>query len=173
MTDRISDPRFYQLRDAASSAREEAERLIAADPSILEAKSGIGETAFHYVVVEDALEIAEFLRANGSTVDTTNDFGDTPFVDAASLGWLDMCQYLISHGANFRYINPASGESAFSRAGVNKQVEVLEYLIRLLKSDEDINHFISDTDAEVIFENCPSSAALLIKRGLKKRWTDE
>jgi len=173
MTDSAPDPRFYQLRDSAYGDIETAKQLIAADPSILEARSGIGETALHFLVVENELEAVEFLRTQGSKIDTKNDFGDTPLMDAATLGRLEMCQYLIRHGADFRHVSAYDGGSAFSEAATSEKFDVLTYLLGLLTPDEDLNFLFSDVDAEIIMDYHKTSAQPLLNRGLKKRWPDE
>ena len=83
MADAPTDPRFYQLRNAAYADRSAARELIANDASIVEAKNSIGETALHFLVVENQLEAVEFLAQHGSDVNNRNDFGTPAIIEAA------------------------------------------------------------------------------------------
>lgn len=171
MSKQAPKSRFYELRDLAFCDKVSAARLIAADKSVLEARSGIGETALHFLVVENDLSSVEFLRSQGAKIATQNDFGDTPLLDAAGLGYLDMCRYLVGHGADFRHLSPKRGGSAFSQAASSNEVEVLSYLLGLLSPDEDLNPFFTDVEAELALDGESSSATLLEQRGLRRRWT--
>ncbi len=156
-----ADPRFYQIRDAACTNRGEAARLISTDPEIIHARNGLGETALHFLVVENAFATVEWLRQNGSEIDPINNFGNTPLVEAAGLGYLEMCAYLVDHGANPRHICPnpnGTTTSAFSNAAQSEQIAVLNYLLGLLNADEDINVYFSDLDAFFISQNNPQAA---------------
>ena len=127
----------------------------------------------HFLVVENAHHAVEFLRSHGSAIDTENDFGNTPLVDAATLGYLEMCRYLVDRGANVRHVSAESGDSAFSRAASAERIDVLSYLLGLLSPDEDLNFLFSDVDAEVILDYHACSAELLVSRGLRRRWMNE
>jgi len=115
----------------------------------------------------------KFLSSRGAEIDTQNHFGDTPLVDAAGLGYLDMCRFLIENGADFRHVNDHDGGSAFSKAASNDKTEVLSYLLSLLPPEEDVNSLFSDVDAEMVLEHNKGSSELLVFRGLSKRWNDE
>jgi len=95
-----ADQRFYQLRDAAYANRPVALELIEADPTIVAAKNSIGETALHFLVVENQLEAVEFLARHGSDVDNQNAFGIPAIVEAAQLGYREMVALLLKLGAN-------------------------------------------------------------------------
>jgi ankyrin repeat protein len=93
------DERFYELRNAAYYNTAEALKLIKQDPSIVSAKNSIGETAFHFLVVENELEAVEFLVQQGSDVNNQNDFGTPAIVEAAQLGYVEMVDLLMKLGA--------------------------------------------------------------------------
>jgi hypothetical protein len=166
------DPRFYQIRNAVRTNLKEAARLVATDPSIVHAKNGAGETALHYLVVENAFAEVEWLRQHGADIDPATYFGETALMEAAGLGNLKMGKYLVSHGANPRHISPApfGTASALSSAAQNEQIKVVKYLLGLLDAGEDINQYFSDDDAYTIriSKRCPRSAKILLARGLRK-----
>ncbi|MEP6667564.1 MAG: ankyrin repeat domain-containing protein [Chthoniobacter sp.] len=170
MSESKVDPRFYTFRDAARSDLQVAADMLADDPKIIRLRNGIGETALHFLAVENCLAEVDWLIEHGSEVDTQNEFRQTPLMEAASLGLLDMCKVLISRGANFRYVS-AQGESVFSAAAAADRVEVLQHLLKLLPPQEDINSFFDNVDAAMTMEHSPNCAFLLMRRGLTKRGT--
>jgi len=163
------DPRFFAFRNAVYSDLKTAGEMLASDPGLLRVRNGIGETVMHFLVVENGLETVAWLIGKGAEVDTKNEFGQTPLMEAASLGLIEMCRLLIAHGANFRYLNSRE-ESVFSAAAESDQAEALEYLLGLLLPGENINPFFSNVDAEMALSRSPKSAALLTPRGLTRRW---
>ena len=91
--------RFYELRNAAFADLPLARKLIHDDPTIVTAKNSIGETPFHYLVVENQLEAVEFLVQHGSDVNNQNEFGIPAIVEAAQLGYVEMVDLLLKLGA--------------------------------------------------------------------------
>lgn len=166
------EKRFFLIRDAAHFDREEAERLVAAYPDIIHARNGIDETALHFLAVENDLPAVEWLRQKGAAIDSVNRFSETPLLDAASLGYLGMCQYLVEHGANPRHMTVRKGgvNSAFSKAAYHEHIEVLHYLMSLIRADEDINQYLGNVEAEMILKYKPGIAEILVGRGLRRRW---
>jgi ankyrin repeat protein len=173
MSEPGNNSRFVQIRDAAFYDRDVAARLITEDRSILEARNGIGETALHFLVVENAHEAVDFLRANGATIDARNEFSSTPLMEAAALGYRDMCKYLIAHGADIRNKSARDGSTVFSRAAQHGGIDILRYLLDLLQTNEDINEYFPDVDAWLILEEDSDVAHLLRQRGLARKWIDE
>ena len=89
----------YAFISACISSLPEAADLLAADPQLIEARTGLGETALHYLAVEDQLISVDWLIGRGASVNVVNDVGTTPLSDAASLGYFEMVQLLLLHGA--------------------------------------------------------------------------
>ena len=94
-----TNSRFYALRNAAYADLAAARELIASDASIVEAKNSIGETALHFLVVENQLAAVEFLAQHGSDVNNRNDFGTPAIIEAAQLGYREMVKLLADLGA--------------------------------------------------------------------------
>lgn len=98
-----ADPRFYELRNALVEDRDNALRRLKADRSLLDVRNGIGESLLNWFVVEGHEDIVLALVEIGVKVDPTNNFGRTPFAEAATLGNHRMCRLLLDHGAS---VNP-------------------------------------------------------------------
>lgn len=169
MPERKVDPRFYTFRDSVRNNPKAAEEMLARNPDLIRLCNGIGETALHYLAVEDHVDEVTWLIEHGANVDPMNDFKQTPLMEVAGAGRLEMCKLLVSHGANIRYVSPW-GESVLSAAASHEQAEVVEYLLGLLPPEETVNKFFENVDAEMTLKHSPKCTALLMPRGLTKRW---
>jgi ankyrin repeat protein len=170
MAERKTDTRFYSFRDTVGSDLAAAAAMLAADPELIRLRNEIGETALHYLAVENRPQEVAWLIARGAEVDTKNRFQQTPLMEVAALGLLNICRLLVSRGADYRYKN-ARGESVLSAAASTDQEEVVEYLLALLPLTEDINPLFDNVEAEMAVKHSPKSAVLLTQRGLLKRWS--
>ena len=168
-------PGFVALRDAVFGERDEAGRLIAADPSLLEARNGLGETVLHFLAVENAQEAVAFLIERGANINTVNDFGDTPLMDAASLNYAELCRFLLRHGANPFYVSPRGDNALWSaaRSSKTKQGHTEAFLLMLEAIGErDINDFVEDYYAEQIVAGKQPSVSPAVATLLIRAWFD-
>ncbi|HEY3898375.1 MAG TPA: ankyrin repeat domain-containing protein [Chthoniobacter sp.] len=163
------DPRFHAFRDAVAANLEAAAEMLAQDAVVLRLRNELGETAMHFFAVEGFPGEVVWLIENGSEVDTQNKFKQTPLMEVAGMGRLEMCQLLVSLGASFGYVS-SRGESVLSAAASSDEAEVVKYLLALIPTEIDINSFFDNVEAEMTLRHSPKSAELLTRRGLKKRW---
>ncbi|EDY16862.1 hypothetical protein CfE428DRAFT_5671 [Chthoniobacter flavus Ellin428] len=170
MPERKTDPRFYAFRDIVRSDLPGAAAILVADPEVIRLRNELGETAMHYLAVENRPQEVAWLITRGAEVDTKNQFEQTPLMEVAALGLLNICRLLVSRGADYRYVN-ARGESVLSAAASTDHEEVVEYLLALLPLTEDINPYFDNVEAEMTVKHSPKSAVMLIQRGLLKRWS--
>lgn len=98
----------YSLINACFSSLQEAAALLEAEPALLQSRTGLGETALHYLAVENQLSAVTWLVERGASVNVVNEVGTTPLSDAASLGYVEMVQLLLRHGAEINL--PAEAE---------------------------------------------------------------
>ncbi|CAM4007678.1 ankyrin repeat domain-containing protein [Roseateles saccharophilus] len=96
----MNDERVVQLIQAFFSSLSEGVALLVADPGVVAARTSLGETALHYLCVENQVEAVRELMRRGAAVDTVNEVGSTPLSDACSLGYLDLVQTLLEAGAS-------------------------------------------------------------------------
>jgi len=117
----------YRLMDAAASDPEKAKRLLAKNPGLIRARTSFGETALHYLVVEDCEDAVRFLIEAGAEVDTRHDFGDTPLLDAAGLNYAGMVKLLLERGAdpNVRDANENTVLHHAADSGTEKTLSLL------------------------------------------------
>jgi ankyrin repeat protein len=78
------DPRLTALVDAAVEDPALARQLVEADPSILDLRTHIGETALHFLAAENRAGGVQVLIDLGADVKFLNEFGATP-VEEVSL----------------------------------------------------------------------------------------
>ncbi len=100
MENQTEAQRFYALRDAAYADLAAARELIENDASIVAAKNSIGETALHFLAIENALEAVKLLAQNGADVNNRNAFGTPAIIEAAEVGHLEMVDLLLELGAD-------------------------------------------------------------------------
>jgi uncharacterized protein len=74
--------------------------LIKEKPDLISARTGLGETPLHFLAVENCLAAVQELVNRGAQVNTVNDVGTTPLSDAASLGYVELVQFLIQSGSS-------------------------------------------------------------------------
>jgi ankyrin repeat protein len=92
--------RQSELIDAAVRDPRKARALVAADRKLLAARYIHGETALHFLAVEGFADAVVLLADLGAKVDEPNRSGDTPLVDVAMLGNVEIARVLLRHGAN-------------------------------------------------------------------------
>ncbi len=148
-----------------AKARLEVQR----DPTLLQARDGVGETAFHYAIVENQLDLAEHLLQWGSDIDTRDLSGATPLMHAVELGYLDAVKWLVKNGADIDQKND-SEETALSKATQNGLKVIFELLLSLPRK-QDINYYYDDLSAQLVFDDKTLVMRdALIELGLTKRF---
>lgn len=118
----------YELIKCAASEQDAALSMLKAHPELLSAKTSIGETALHYLVIENHLDGVKFLIEQGADINSRNDSEDTPLMDAARLNYVGMCRFLIQHGANVNVKN-IEGETALHRAAAAEALVIIDLLL--------------------------------------------
>ncbi|PQV65341.1 Ankyrin repeat [Abditibacterium utsteinense] len=169
-----SDPRFYLLRDAMFGDWNTAEVLIAQDPTIIEARSSTGETALHYVAIEDHLEGVKWLLERGANVNTRDNFQSTPLIGAAQLGHEQMCRLLLDHGADLFAMDNIERTALSTTLDSEPVNRALLYLFLAHKGDSDINLLFGDLDADrLLFNKGPRIAEFWLNLGLQPRFESD
>jgi ankyrin repeat protein len=91
-----------RLIRAGFESPDEVSEIVRQAPELLEARTGLGETALHYLAVENQIRAVVLLVEAGAQVNTLNGVGTTPLADAASLGYAEMVECLLSRGAQLK-----------------------------------------------------------------------
>jgi hypothetical protein len=72
------DPQLVELIDAAVENPGLAKSLVEADPSLLDLRTGLGETALYFLAVENYASGVQVLIDLGASVNVANMFGSSP-----------------------------------------------------------------------------------------------
>ena len=154
----------YNLIQAFFSSEEEGLRLLNSEPDLLSERTGLGETVLHYLVVENQLALVQALiQKKGADINTLNDFGNSPLSEAASLGYLDMVNYLLSKGAKLKI--PEQTDVVLHAAVRSNNVAVVKAVLNagaavneIGESDETALHLAAESSS-------PEIALVLIDAG--------
>ena len=93
------DPRLAELIDAAVENPEHAKRLVEADPTLLGLRTSLGETALHFLAVENYASGVQVLIDLGASVNVTNSFGSSPLDEAEFVSASEAADVLRRAGA--------------------------------------------------------------------------
>ena len=63
-----------------------ARKLVAEHPEVLSLRTGLGETALHYLAVENYADAVQLLIDLGADVNVRNNFGKSPLQEAVQVG---------------------------------------------------------------------------------------
>ena len=96
-----SDHRWYALRNLVFSKRlDEAKQLIVERPSLLTETNSCGETALHFLAVENDLQGVAWLHEKGQSVDSIDAFGEPVIFAVAKLRYRELFEWFVNAGAD-------------------------------------------------------------------------
>ena len=93
-------PLLVEFIKAAVNDLPKARALFRDHPEVLELRTGIGETALHYLSVENYAAAVQLLIDLGASVNVTNDFGASPLQEAVRVDAFEAAKVLRSAGAH-------------------------------------------------------------------------
>jgi ankyrin repeat protein len=93
------DPLLVKLVRTAVCDPEQARRVLEEHPEIIELRTGLGETALHYLAIENYAAAVRLLIDLGASVHVTNDFGSSALDEARLAGANDAVAVLEQAGA--------------------------------------------------------------------------
>ncbi len=94
------NPLFDQLVDAAAVNQPAAEQLLHEHPELIHVTNRLGETALHFLAVEDYADGVVFLARHGAPVNARNGSHRTPLMEAAMVGATEVVRALLACGAD-------------------------------------------------------------------------
>lgn len=121
------EPPVHRLIRAGFESPEEMLTILHEDPSLIEARTGLGETALHYLSVENQYRAVKALVEAGAQINTLNECGGSPLSEAASLGYVELVEYLLSQRAQLQL--PGQGEPTLHEAVRGGNYEVVKRLL--------------------------------------------
>lgn len=149
-------PGARRLVDACFESLDAAAALLDAEPSLLVARDGLGETALHYLAVENQLAAVQWLFARGAALDTVSDVQGSPLSEAASLGYEELVGWLLDHGASIEL--PGQGEPALIEAARGGHAAIVA---RLLAAGADVGS-INGIRETALHVACSNDAGLAV-----------
>jgi ankyrin repeat protein len=121
------NPLFDQLVDAAVLDQPTAEQLLREHPELIHATNRLGETALHFLAVEDYAEGVAFLARHGAPVNARNDSQRTPLMEAAMVGATEVVRALLASGADPSVQTP-DGDTVWDLLDPESRTELLSIL---------------------------------------------
>jgi ankyrin repeat protein len=118
---------FNQLVDAAVLDQPAAEQLLREHPGLITATNRLGETALHFLAVENYAEGVAFLARHGAPVNARNDSQRTPLMEAAALGATQVVRALLTCGADPSVLTP-DGDTVWDLLDSESSRELLSIL---------------------------------------------
>ena len=94
------DPNFYDFVVAVANDQRLASQMLQEKAEWLHATNSIGETALHYLAIENDMAGVKFLIEKGAKIDSRSHSQSTPLMDAAQVGNVDICLLLMEKGAD-------------------------------------------------------------------------
>jgi ankyrin repeat protein len=117
----------HRLIAAAFESPDALQTLIRSEPELIEERTGLGETALHYLAVENQLRAVVLLAEAGAQINTLNSCGGTPLSEAASLGYVELVEFLLLKGASLHM--PGQSEPTLHEATRNGNAAVVRLLL--------------------------------------------
>ena len=122
-----NNPLFDQLVDAAVLDQPAAQELLREHPELIAATNRLGETALHFLAVEDYAAGVAFLALHGAPVNARNDSQRTPLMEAAMVGATQVVRVLLAYGADPSIQTP-DGDTVWDLLDPESSSEVISIL---------------------------------------------
>jgi|GEM_PF-3446608 len=93
--------RHWRLVEAACEGDANLARFLADHPGAASYRcTGVGETAMHYLLIENRVDATERLRRQGLEIDAPDRMGNHPVASCAGIGQNEALAWLLKHGAD-------------------------------------------------------------------------
>lgn len=123
-----TEPLWYEFRNAVYSREYElAEKLLGAAPYLLSLRNSLGETALHFLAVENDMEGVSWLHSKGAAIDTKSEFGTPAIFEVAQLEYKELLAWFIRKGADIHAVD-AYGNGLAAYLEEYEQQEMREHV---------------------------------------------
>ncbi|PCJ54653.1 MAG: hypothetical protein COA79_21635 [Planctomycetota bacterium] len=127
--------------DMLYCSRAQALEMIRLDNTVLECKCDVGETALHYLAIENKIESVKYLISIGANINTFDSTGETPLTQSIQLGNDELTNELIKLGADINQSDddlntPLHYASQYGRIELIKKLLELKAEIKVNDLDE-------------------------------------
>lgn len=123
-----TEPLWYEFRNAVYAREYElAEKLLASSPYLLTLRNSLGETALHFLAVENDIEGVSWLHSKGAAINTKSEFGTPAIFEVAQLGYKELLAWFIESGADIHIVD-ADGNGLATHLEEYEQPEMREHV---------------------------------------------
>ena len=122
------DRELGELIDTAVENQKRALELLRARPDLIARRNRLGETALHFLAVENYPKGVDFLCRHGADVNSMDLSRATPLLHASMLEYPEVVRILLEHGANPN-TEDDTGETPLSCAKDSGNGRIIEMLI--------------------------------------------
>lgn len=105
VSETVSKELIRQFVTAVTKDQVRAVAMLDDTPELLNARCVHNGSVIHFLTNENSEDGVRFLAERGADVNAFNKFGDSPLIDACTLGFESIAQLLIKHGANANAIS--------------------------------------------------------------------
>jgi hypothetical protein len=99
-------PIWYKFRNLVFSQQfDEAARLLDETPELVSMTNSCGETALHFLAIENDLQGVAWLHGRGLALDTSDAFGEPLIFSVAQLGYKELFRWFVRQGADLNVVN--------------------------------------------------------------------
>jgi ankyrin repeat protein len=151
-TDKLTRADFNKLVDALMRGTTTLDAESRRDNRVHLRRGVHDETLLHFFAVESKPDLVRGLAALGSDVNTENEFGNTPLVEAVIKSDLPMVQLLLELGADPNRPSSRDQNTALHVAADYERQELVRLLLRSGASTEPKNKY-AETPADLIAKN--------------------
>jgi ankyrin repeat protein/GNAT superfamily N-acetyltransferase len=154
----------YRLIRAFMSSLSEGAALLAAEPGLLEARVGVGETPLHYLAIEDQIDAVRFLHEHGADLEAPNEFGETALRMCLRLGNRGVADYLLDQGADVH--DRQRGETMLHEAACGGDVTLIRRVIAMGVPVSERSNLRETALSQAIFSGSLDAVRGLLEAGI-------
>lgn len=121
--------RFVALVNLAFSDPDGFLQEVREFPEVLSLRGPLEETLLQYLVVEDKGDLVTQLAGLGAVLDVENSCGQTPLMDCATIGNLEMAKLLVGLEATVEYQSNRDGRTALHWSAEFGRKEIYDFLV--------------------------------------------
>jgi ankyrin repeat protein len=110
-----------------------AEKLLQETPALLNLANTIGETALHFLAVENDIDGVSWLKARGADLNSKNNFGTPVIFEVAQLEYKELFAWFVANAADI-HATDSDGNDIVSYLLEYEHDEMAKWVQQLIKA---------------------------------------